>query len=347
MKIKRAELLEALNIVEPGVATNAVIEQMGCILFTGQDMITFNNQVAVLYPFDTEFEVAINHADLKNIVTKIKKDEIEFVMGESELLITTKTTKAGLVPLTTEDIDESIDSLISQLPNEENDLEWQDLPDGFIDGALLCAPAAAHDLSQGPLACLYINNSNLVCGDNQRISWYEMNKPIEGDEFFIRAGVVGELAKFNVKQLCVSDSWANFVTDDNVIFSTKLVKGKSIEYFTEMFAGFKGNVIALPEGLREIVEAAAVMAEDTDTKDMQISIQKGEMICATQNNRGWVEKTIPLKYDKKKPVELFISAKFLQQILNLPLKMTVGKDRSMFQSGQFKHMLIHKVREEA
>ena len=342
MKIKKVDLLQALNAVKPGLATKTVVQQMEHVLFTGQDLITYNEQTGVLYPFETEFEASVNYNDIYKIITKIKKDEIDLTVEGSELLITTKTTKAGLVTMTTDEIDESLNGLINQLPNEENDLEWQDLPSDFIDGALLCIPAASQDLSQGTLACLYVNGTNMICSDNRRTSWYELSEAVS-TEFFIRAGTIRELARFDIKRLCVSESWIHFSTNNNVVFSTRLIKGKPLDYFLAMFVGFKGTAVKLPEGLKALVDSAAVMAEDEVMRDMQITLQEGEMLCATQNARGWVEEPIPIKFNKKTPIDFQVSAVFLQQILNLPLKMTVGKNKSLFESGAFKHILLHKV----
>jgi len=345
MKIQRAELLEALNAVKPGLATKSIVQQMEHVLFTGHDLITYNDQIGVLYPFETDFKVSVNYADLYKIITKIKVDELELSVKESELLITTESTKAGLVTIATDEIGDSLDGLINQLPSDENKFEWQELPSDFLKGALLCIPAAAQDLSQGVLACLYVNGTNLICSDNLRVSWYELSEDTNV-EFFIRAGTIKELSSFDIKQFCVSDSWINFCTDNNVVFSTRLIRGKSMEYFLDLFKEFKGTTVDLPDGLKIIVESAAVMAEDEAVRDMRITLQKGEMVCMTHNARGWIEKTIPAKFNRKTPVDFSVSATFLQQILNLPLTMTVGENKSLFESGNFKHVLLHRINQE-
>jgi len=345
MKIKTSELLKALNAVKPGLASKTAVQQMEHVIFTGQDLITYNEQTGILYPFETDFEISVNYNDLYKIITKIKKDKIELTVEESELLITTKATKAGLVLMSTDEIDAGVNALLSQIPNDENGLDWQDLPSDFVDGALLCIPAASRDTSQGTLACLYVNETNMVCSDNQRVSWFELSEAVNY-EFFIRAGTIRELASFDIKRLCVSESWVHFITNNDVVFSTRLIKGKSLDYFLDMFAGFKGTAVKLPEGLKALVDSAAVMAEDESVKNMKITLQDGEMICATQNARGWVEEPVPVKFNKKTPIDFQVSAVFLQQILNLPLKMTVGEGKSLFESGAFKHILLHKAKQE-
>ena len=344
MKIQRAELLKALNHIKPGLATT--IKSMEYATFTGDTLLAYNDQIGVLYPFETDFEVAINYDDLYKVISKTKIDEIDLSMDGAELRITGKTTKAGFNSITTEEIDESIQALYAQIPNEENGLDWIELPTDFISGALLCISAAATDTTQGTLACLYVGGADLICSDNLRISHYIMNEDL-GINFFIRAGVIRDLASFDFTHICISKSWVHFITEDGVIFSTRLIRGKDFDYYLTKFDGFKGTAVKLPEGLQPIVDAAAVMAEDDVIKDMWITLQEDEMTCATQNARGWIEKTIPLKFKRKTPIEFQVSATFLQQILNLPYKMTVGKDKSLFESGSFRHLLLHRVKQKA
>ena len=343
MKIKRTEILKALKAVKPGLANNSIIKQMEYVMFTGQDLITYNEQISIIYPFETDFEAAVNYNDLYKIVSKIKKAEINLTLDENELLLTAEKTKAGLVIMDTEDIDSHLKGLRQQLP-DESDLEWKAIPDDFIKGALLCIPAAAADKTQGVFTCLSVDGVDLVCSDNQRISWYTLQEDI-GTEFFISSSSIKELAVMKIKQFCVSESWVHFLLDSDVIFSTRLIKpenGESLNYFLDLFDDFTGTTVELPDGLKEVVESAAVMAEDDAAKNMRITLRQGELLCETRKNRGWFEKPIDMDYDEE-PITFQVSATFLQQILNLPLKMTAREDRSLFESGSFKHLLLHKV----
>ena len=241
-----------------------------------------------------------------------------------------------------DEINDSINGLVNQLPNDDNEFKWQELHKDFMEGALLCIPASSHDMSQGTLACLYTNGSDLICSDNLRVSWFALKESM-GVEFFIKAATVRELAAFEFTQFCVSGSWVHFQTENNVVFSTRLIRGKSLDYYKETFDGFKGSPVELPDGIKSVIDSASVMAEDDAIRDMTMAFKDGELICSTKSARGWIEKTIPVSYKKKTPVEFMISATFLQQILSLPLKMTVGESKSLFESGNFKHVLIHRV----
>lgn len=343
MKFQKEDILKAFEVTKVGAAVNHPIAQMENAMFTGEDLITYNDQICVLCPFETDFDASVNFKDLKNIISKIPEDEIEITKEGNELRITSKSTNAGL-PLTLEDeISENISTIYDQLPHEENDLEWQKLPEEFMKGALLCIPAASNDQSLGTLTCLYANNQDLFCSDNQRVSWYQLKKSLNS-EFFIKASTVRELSHFEFDEFCVAESWIHFQTENKTIFSTRMIKGKSIEVFKKLFTDFKGGaVVELPENMKEAVDSASVMSEDDQQRDMDIKFNKGELICSTRSARGWIERKMKMQYKSNEPLEFRISASYLQQILHLPLKMTVGDNKSLFQYENFKHILIHKI----
>jgi hypothetical protein len=345
MKFKREVLLDALAAVTPGLALNATVDVMQNVLFAGNNLIAFNEQTGILIPFETDFEASVNHGDLFGILNKLEAPELEITFENGELLISSDSTKAGLLITSTEDIDENLDALLAQIPNETNDLEWSVLPTDFLSGMSLCLPAADSKRQLQTLSCLYANGTELICSDNDRVSNYTLNGDLD-TTFFIRAGLIKELSKFAVTTFCATSSWVFFRTEDDVKFAAKKVFGKPMEMYLTLFDGFKGKVLEIPEGLKEVVNAASVMATDNDTKPMDVVIEKNEMVCTSQNERGWITKRIPIKSTSKNPIEFQVSAAYLQQILDLPdLKMIVGEGKSLFTSGNFRHVLVHRAEE--
>jgi DNA polymerase III sliding clamp (beta) subunit (PCNA family) len=342
MEIKTEAMLHALNEVKPGLATKSIIQQMENVTFTGNDIITYNDQICVLYPFETDFSASIRHKDLMKIITKISTETFDMTLNDNEVLIAAKSTKAGLTTIIEDEISTNIDSLIRQLPNDDNEIKWQDLPAEFMSGAMLCISAAETDMSKGILACLYTNGKDLICSDNQRVSWYQLTENLNA-EFFIKATILSELSHFEFKQFSISDAWINFKTENDAVFSTRLVKGKAMDYFLKVFNGFDDKKIPLPEGLSELIDSASVMAEDEDQRGMKITFEENRIVCSTQSSRGWIEKEMPVEYKDNTPTTFMISAKYLRQISGLPLTMTIGENKSLFESGNFKHVLIHRV----
>lgn len=342
MIIKRTALLDAMNSTKPGLASSAKTDQMKNIQFTGNDIITFNDALSVLYPFETDFEASVNFNDLEKIISKLSSDEIEMKVVENELLISSKGTKAGLVLSSADELNDKIDTMINQMPSEENDLKWIAIPNDFLNGISLCSVASSDSLDQGILACVYTNGSHIISSDNKRVAIFELKEKMDVS-FFIRAGIISELLKFKFVEFCVSKTWVYFTTEDNLILSVRRVYGEKIDYFSTLLNDFKGKGISLPDDLKDIVNSAAVMATNDNDKEMSIGIKDGKITCFTQNERGWVEKWTDTNVSESENVELNISALHLAQVLDMPeLKMQVGDTKSLFESGQFKYILIHR-----
>ena len=342
MLIKRAELMNALSSVKPGLAFNTIVKQMESVQFSGQDLVTYNEQIGVLVPFETDFTAAVNYTDLVQIISKLDEEDIEINLQEDELSISTEKTKAGLFVIDTGDLQENINAMINQMPNEENGVEWDELPSDFLTGVSLCTPAAEKNISKGTLACMHTNGTHVFCSDNIRVAVFKLSTDI-GKSFMLHAGLISELSKFDVKHFCISDSWAHFLTEDSTVFSVKRIRGESMDFYLDLLDGFKGKAIPIPDGLKEIVNAASVMSANDDQKPMKLTLKDGEMICETHNERGWVEKRVEVDGAKKSNMEMTISALYLQYILELPnVQMISGDGKSFFESGQFKYILLHR-----
>ena len=343
MIVKRTEFLGFLDALKSGITTGGEMDQMANVQFTGVDMITYNEQIGILVPFEADFAASINHKDLVNIVSKLDAETFVMELSGNELSISTEDTKAGLLTTGTEEIQQSIDEFIEQMPNEENNGEWLLLPENFSNGVELCTPAAEKDLSKGILACLSAFDNKLVCSDNKRISVYEMSGSVDS-EFLIRAGLVTNLTKLDLTNFYPSNSWVHFATSDGIIFSVKRVSGDSLTMYAKLFVDFKGISIDLPDGLKEIVGAASSMVADDDTKDMRIYNEGKNLICASSNERGWIERSVKANFSKKEKLDITVSSNYLNWVLDLPdIKMTLGENSSLFESGNFKHIIQHKA----
>lgn len=336
------DLLNAMNSAKAGLSSNPNLNQAKNIQFTGNDIITYNDQIGILCPFETDFEASINFNDLEKVISKTTQDEIEMNIAENELRISAKGTKAGLLLSAADELNEKIDSMIDQMPNDNNELEWMPLSDDFMNGITLCSPAASKSISQGILACVYTNGKHIICSDNRRVAIFELKEKMD-TSFLITASVVSELCKFKFTEFCVSQTWVYFITESNFIFCVRKVLGEKLDFYLTLLNDFKGSGVTPPDNLKDIVNSAAVMAADDADREMHISVENGKIVCSTQNERGWVEKWTDENVSKINNVELNVSATHLAQILDMPeLTMNIGQSKSLFESGSFKYILLHR-----
>ena len=74
MKIERLKLLEALKIVEPGLASREIFEQTNDFAFIKGQVITYNNEVSISHPVE----------GLDNIQGTVRADKLYQLLGKLE-----------------------------------------------------------------------------------------------------------------------------------------------------------------------------------------------------------------------------------------------------------------------
>lgn len=349
MKINRAVLENALSKVKPGLEKGKeYIEQMKHVLFDGSDIATYNDHIAVLLPFETDFKTSVRFEDLFKAVgtTFAGVEEIDFsVNDKNQLILKSGKTKVGLKTTEEDELGGRLEDIKAQLPTEENGLYWTAIPDDFIQAVSLCVFSASNNMMLGPLTCIHIENDGVISSDNYRISWFKFENEIEEDKIdvLIQASDAKELVNFPVTDMCISDAWCHFITDEDIIFSTRIVEGEFMDVKTP-FSQTRGGVeITFPDSLKEKIDGMLFLTEGDTQLDKYIDIDftKDLLTCKAKNDRGWVENTVELEYSGEDKF-LSINPIFLSQILSQTTTAIVGEVKSVLKAGNFHHILMHK-----
>lgn len=351
MKINRDILHQALTRVKPGLETGKeYIEQMKHVFFDGEDIATYNDHIAILLPFETDFNTSVRFEDLYKAVkdTFATVEEIDISMNKKKQLIlqADEKTKVGLTTTEEDELGDMLKSIKNQLPNDKNKFEWTPLPEDFLDAIGLCAFAASSNMMLGPLTCIRVQEDGISSSDNYRVSWYQFDNggTIPDADFLIQATDAKELLKFPVEDMCISDSWCHFITDSDIVFSTRLVQDEPMDLRSVFLKEREGIELTFPDSLKEKVENMLFLT-DGDTQldkfiDMQLS--KNSLLCKTNSERGFVEQKVKVDYVGDDKL-LYINPVFLAQMLARTTTILIGEDRSFLQAGNFQHMLMHKV----
>ena len=261
MKLNRAQLEVALSKVKPGLENGKEYqEQMKHVFFDGEDIATYNDHIAVLIPFEVDFKTSVRFEDLYKAVhdSLLNHEEIDIYMDKDQLIIESNDTKVGLATIDYEKIDDTLQGIKDQLPNDENGVEWLPVPEDFTTGLGLCVFAASTNMMLKGFTCVRITNEDLMASDNHRGSLFGFEKDAfnkEKFEFLIQAEDGKELVKFPVIEMCISDKWCHFITDDDIVFSTKLVGNEEFLNFSAVFKEAESATkLEFPVSLKDKIE---------------------------------------------------------------------------------------------
>jgi hypothetical protein len=330
--VETRALQKILASVRPGLAKKDIVEQTTHFIFTGDEVITYNDQICILHPLKTAFTGSVKADDLYRIISSIPDKECELVQEKTQLRVLSKSTKAGFALLGEKDIHTRIRNL--GLIEEK---QWSPLPEDFIAGVFLCMFSASKDETSAPNNCIFVNGKDMWAGEEVRISHYMLKESMP--TFLLKASAAVELVKFPVKEYCIGDSWLHFKTEDGVVFNAIRMIGEDkypdlAEYFE-----VEGSTIQLPQELKSVVESIAAMteAEIELEKTIEIEIRDKKLRCEAKKEKAWAEKFVDIETDEH---ALFhINPVFLAQVLDKSTSATIGEYVVRFEAGSFKHVI--------
>ena len=340
MEVNRKELLQILASIRPGLAKREIVEQASHFIFTGNHVTTFNDQICITSPYKTTEKFSVKGEEFYKILSGANSDTVKIEIDENHVKIGSKKMKAGLSVLT--DDKEKIEHLIADMKKQIK--EWKELPVDFLTGVFTCMFSASRDLSTGVLACVSIKENMIYSTDRYRASRYEMSESME-DSFFILAKDVAEILKFEVVEYFATDNWIHFRTKDKVTFSCRVLVGEYPEL--DRFFEIEGLSVTLPKELSTIVSDVSVLAEgDSEfTRSVAITIKDNEIFCKAKREGNWIEKSIDCDYDDE-PINFGINPDFLNQILKKTTDLTIQKNKALFVSEGFQHIISLPLKNE-
>jgi DNA polymerase III sliding clamp (beta) subunit (PCNA family) len=332
MKVNRKELLVKLNLIQPGLTKKEIMDQSTHFVFTGKEIASHNGYISVTTPFETDLQCSVPSDKFYNLLSKIEDEDVEISLDDngSQILVKSAHVRSGMAII----IDKVIEDRLSTIPQPK---KWKKLPKDFVKGLRLCMFSVSKDQYCGALNCVYVSGEDVYSTDNFRVSHYKMSGVVK-DKFLLPLIVVLDLVKFKVVEYALETGWALFRMDDDTIFSCRCMLGDYPDA-SKLFT-LEGNKITFPKKLQEVIETVSMIIEDDRdiNKRIEITIDGGKIICRAEQERGWIEREMDIKYDGKK-AKLSINPVFLYEILDKSSDVIIGDNKALFSSDSFQHIM--------
>lgn len=323
MKVKRQDLLGALDKVKVGLSDKAIIEQTDHFIFADNYVRTYNDQIAISHPFTFGFDFAIKAGEFHKLLSKLTGEEIDFQMSDGQLNFVSGKSKGQIV------ISSEIkcpDMLV------DDTKKWQKLPKDFSEGLRFCSFSADKNMLMQELTCLWINGDNIVSSDNWRATKYNMESKIK-NAFLLPASVAEKLWKYSPSQYILEDAWAHFKNEE-IIFSCRIVAGKFPEGIS---FDVQGDSVLLPSGLSESIDRARVLITKNEDDLITLSVKDGKIFCKGEGVLGWIEEEHFIRC--RKSFEIKVAPEALIEILSRTDKMVVSENKLYFSGDKFEHII--------
>lgn len=331
MLVNRQELLDVLIMVRPGLSKKDIVEQATHFIFTGESIVTYNDDICVSHPYITNFKISIKAQDLYKVLSDLNIEEVDLSVKDSILYMKGGKTRSGLQGLIGGDVVGMLDIL-----GLEKERDWNLLPTDFIDGLFLCMFSASRIVGS-PLNSVNINGNLLQSTDNYRISRYELNAHTDINlSLPIRA--VQELISFPITYYYKTDSWVYFKTEQGAIFCCRYIVNTFPD--TTGFFDLSGASLSFPDSIKNAIDeiSAMAVAEIDYMRKIDIRIENNTITCRAEKDRGWIEKDVDFIYSGS-PLVFSINPIFFRQVLDRTPSMLIAGDRALFLSEGYKHLM--------
>jgi len=330
--MKRQDLLDALQIVKPGLANKEVIEQATAFAFIGDRVVTYNDEISISHPISLKLknDAAIRAEELYKLLDKIKRDDVEIDVVENELRLKSGRTKAGIT------LQQEI-----KLPLGELDFQgkWEPIPDDFVTSVAFVIPSCSKDMSKPIFTCIHVRSDGFIeASDNFRITRRKIGKMPTA--FLLPASSAKELVQYNVKHVLNKKGWAHFKTDANTIFSCRIYEGEFPNL--DSILNVTGKKIEFPEKISPALDRAVIFVNEEHAIDesVRISIGENRLVVKAKSDAGWFEETLNILYSDK-PLEFSINPTFLQAIVSQLRACVVGERCLKFYGNDWEHVVAH------
>jgi DNA polymerase III sliding clamp (beta) subunit (PCNA family) len=328
--MKREDLLHALEIVRPGLASKEMIAQSTSFAFIDDRVVTYNDEISISHPvagLGTKMRGAVRAEELYQLLSRIKKDDIVLEQGDKEVTLKAGKAKAGIV------MEARIKLPLDDISKPD---KWKPLPADFVTGVEFAVPSCAKDTSRPVLMCVNVRKDGFVeATDNFRITRHKIGEmPVT---FLLPAGTARELVRYPITKVASGKGWVHFKTDTDTIFSCRIYQGE----FPDISSILKvvGTEVELPVTMTDVLDRAAVFAQQ-ETKDENVTIvlDEGKMTIKGKNPFGWFEEAINMPYEGD-GFEFAINPAFLKTIAGQIRKCVVGKRCLKFTGPTWEHVV--------
>ena len=330
--IKKNDLLEALEIVKPALGSKDIIEQTDSFIFKDGCVVTYNDDLSISHPVTgLTFEGAIKAEQMYKMLSKMKKDEVDLEVTESEIVLTAGRSRAGFA------LQAKITLPLEEVGQAE---DWITLPTSFNAIVQKVIGAASRDMSRPVLTAVKFEQSGCTASDGFRLGVAYFDDPVELEEpVLIPATNLAVIMRYNPTEVSVADNWIHFRNEFGTQISSRVLQ----ESFPDIarLLEVSGAEIKFPQTILEILERAAVMGKRDHFLDesVVVSVANNRINIRAESETGWFEEDANMKFSGN-PLSFSITPYLFIEVLKETLEAVVGDSRIKFEGENWVYIAI-------
>lgn len=344
MQINRAEFLQVLESLQPGLTARDVSDQSSCFAFTGGKVYTFNDEIACRRksPLGKSIEGAVHAAPLLACLRKMPEETVEILIEKEKFVIKGKGRRNRICL--------QADVLMPFDKVEKAD-EWKELHEDFSEAVYLASQCVEKkDSSNYAACCVHIGKKWIEATDLSQIIRYRLKTGVK-ESILIRGTSIRHIVSLDMTEFSESDAWIHFRNPTGLVLSCR----RDAQEYEDLSAYLEteGEPLVLPKGLAAAAGAAEVFsAENADETDVRVKIEPGMIRVIGEGITGDYNERKKLKY-KGSPMEFCISPKLLADLTTRYNDCQITEEALRVDGGKFIYVVAlgkpgekHALKEE-
>ena len=327
----RKELIEVIKAIKPGLVRDNVIELAEFISFNDNEIVSFNNEISISYPYESGLKGAVKGDELLKILQAMP-DDIDIKTKKDQLVISKKGKKSKMTA--------SLNMLKVQTDT------WPDIPEQFeplpkniVEGLKFCLFSVSPDPAMGALNCIKFDEASIVSCDNFRATFYNLDK-WTGIEVLIPLNLAKTLVNYDIINFAQDDNWLFFEDEYGVIICCKKVE---LDYPSEqVYSLFKseGELITLPDDFKTALDRSEILSQiDIENqKIVKMELSKNKLVISSGGDIGQYKEEIAIEYDKDE-LTIMVNPVHMKQILLNCSEFMLTESNINFKTDTFNHVI--------
>lgn len=329
----RKELIEVIKKIKPGLTKDNAVELSEFISFNDNEIVSYNNEISISYPYDTGLVGAVKGDELLRILQSMP-DGIGIKTKGDKLNISKKGKKNKMT------------ASLNMLPVVVD--AWPEIPEKFeplpkntIEGIKFCLFSVAPNPDMGALNSILVELGNILSCDNFRATQFILDEDVDIDgQLLIPLPLAKVLVNYDIITYAQDDSWVFFEDKEGVIICCKKI---ALDYPTKQVYGLfksKGSKLSLPDDFKTTLERSEILSQ-VDIENQKIAkleLLKNKIIISSEGSVGQYKEEIAIDYDGKE-LTILVNPIHMKQILNECSEFILTESNISFRTSSFNHVI--------
>jgi hypothetical protein len=327
--VNRMEFLAQIESLQPGLSPREIIEQSSCIVFTGKEMATYNDEISCRCPTTITIIGAVSSAPLLALCRKLSEDEISIhTSDEGEFILKGKRRSAGLRYAA--QIELPVDKV-------ERPKKWKPLSEEWLEAIALVAPCCSKEEQFFAMTCVHIAPEFIEACDNFQATRVKLNTGMD-KSICVKRDSIKNIITMGMTQVAETESWIHFKNPAGLVLSCRRY---AVNYPNlAPILAFQGHKVQLPKGLGEAAEKAQIFTKENPEeaqKAVEVALKDGKLRLIGNGVSGWYKESKKVEYDGP-PLRFRIAPDMLMEIAKKNTKAEISPEKLRISGSSWEYV---------